>query len=812
MPIIKKFSVFFRQANNHPHIVSFLMLFLVLFLWGIATVSISSQIGKPFPGFFTNPFRVVSSFTPTEFSGWQAGLRPWDRIVAVNGQNFRELQGLIQEVGMGEEIVYTIERGGQRSNISVPTMEFTASIVFKVLPGYFVSSLIFILVGIFVYLRNPSFRINRYLLIYLLLWSLGPSIIWECFLSLNKWLGYMLIPYAISAPVAGWILFLNFPSNEKRQKFLHQWRLDQGYLIFGVISIGLMSGFQILTNIFDVDELWRILAFMTGWPYFIAFGLSSILLKTLPLFLIIFQKGERILKQQALVVITGLLLGLTGWYLFIWAPAAINVAPALSTQWSGLIPAIYPLSIGYAILRYHLLDIRVVVRKGLIYSLLTASLSVAFVLLALLSAYVYRALTGGESILSMVLPALLVAFFFQPARHKIQLFVDRVFFRKEYEVRQTLTKFSQNLITLRARSEVIRLVRKTIMDTLKAGEVKIWIPFEHYFLPIPVNGESNKKISSESALVKFLKTNFHVFYPLTDNLTDQSKDLHSIDAQLAIPLTSADKFTGFLTLSDRPSGALFSQDDLELLGMIANSTALALENAQLYEEKMEMIRLQAIQAASIQEEERRRIASELHDGVGPSLASLNIRLQTVRKQLERENNPMAEEVAEMAEQAQENIHDIRRLIYDLRPAALDELGLIPALQEYISRYQKDQKIAITCDFKDNISGLSVELETTLFRIIQEALANVARHSHARAVEINFEKKQSEIFLCIHDDGKGFDPQTQQNGSHLGLWSMQKRVEQFGGSFQLSSSPGLGTEIYVQIPVDHISAGGIKIDG
>lgn len=132
--------------------------------------------------------------------------------------------------------------------------------------------------------------------------------------------------------------------------------------------------------------------------------------------------------------------------------------------------------------------------------------------------------------------------------------------------------------------------------------------------------------------------------------------------------------------------------------MISNSTALALENTRLYEEKTEMIRLQAIQAASIQEEERRRIAGELHDGVGPSLASLNIRLQTVRKQLERENNPTAEEMAEMVEQAQENIQDIRRLIYDLRPAALDELGLIPALKEYINRYQKDQKIIVTYNF------------------------------------------------------------------------------------------------------------------
>jgi signal transduction histidine kinase len=812
MNIQKNYSEFLRKLNAHPHLVSSLMLMLVLTLWGITTLSISSQIGKPFPGFFFNPARVVSSFTPKEFTGWQAGLRPWDRIIAVNGHNVRELRKLVQGASIGQEFQYTLERGNHQLTISVPTMEFTPDIVVKILPAYFVSSLVFIFVGIFVYLRNSTFKINRYLLVYLLLWSLGPSIIWESFLSLSKWMGYLLIPYAISAPVAGWVLFLNFPLNETRQRFLQKWGLGRWYLIFGFVSIGLMSGFQFLTNIADVDDMWRILAFLMGWPYFLAFGLSSIPLKLMPLFLIIGQKGERILKQQALVVIIGLLLGLSSWYLFIWAPAAIHVAPALSTQWSGLIPAIYPLSIGYAILRYHLLDIRVVVRKGLIYSLLTASLTVAFVLLALLSASFYRELTGGESILSMVIPALLVAFIFQPARHQIQLFVDRAFFRKEYEIRQTLTRFSQNLITLRTRSEVVRLVRETIMDTLKAGDVKIWMLVENHFQPVALNGLFHQKISRDSALVEFLRKISHVFYPLSDNISDQANELHAIGAHLAVSLKSADKFSGFLSLTERSSGVLYSQDDLELLTMIANSTALALENARLYEEKTEMMRLQAVQATSIQEEERRRIASELHDGVGPSLASLNIRLQTARKQLERENNPISMELAEIAEQAQENIHDLRRLIYDLRPAALDELGLVPALQEYINRYQKDQKISIKYEFINPISGLSTDLETTLFRIIQEALANVARHSHASQVEIIFDKKESEISVKLCDNGIGFDPALQQKGNHLGLWSMQKRVEQFGGRLQLISSPGFGTEIIIQFPIDNVPSERISANG
>jgi signal transduction histidine kinase len=201
-----------------------------------------------------------------------------------------------------------------------------------------------------------------------------------------------------------------------------------------------------------------------------------------------------------------------------------------------------------------------------------------------------------------------------------------------------------------------------------------------------------------------------------------------------------------------------------------------------------------------QEEERRRIARELHDGVGPALASLNIRLRTARKLLERDQHPAAEEIEVLAELTQASIQDIRRLIHDLRPAALDELGLVPALREYAARYQEEQGLEVALALPESDERLPAALETTLFRVVQEALANVARHARARRVEVTMACGQREVTLCIADDGRGFDPQATRPGTHLGLWSMRERVEQLGGRFEIESAPGAGTTVRAIIPL------------
>ena len=220
--------------------------------------------------------------------------------------------------------------------------------------------------------------------------------------------------------------------------------------------------------------------------------------------------------------------------------------------------------------------------------------------------------------------------------------------------------------------------------------------------------------------------------------------------------------------------------------------------ASLQEERMAMMREQFAQVTAVQEEERQRIARELHDGLVPVLASLSIRLHTVSKRLDREAHPAAGEIKEMAELAQASSRDIRRLIHDLRPVALDELGLAPALRQHLARCEQEHGLVINL-MADEGQRLTAPMETALFRIVQEAVNNIIQHAHAQHVGVTLKWTREQVTLQVVDDGQGFDAQLPRSGRHVGLWSMRERVEQLGGQFEVRSAPGQGTVLTAVIP-------------
>jgi signal transduction histidine kinase len=221
--------------------------------------------------------------------------------------------------------------------------------------------------------------------------------------------------------------------------------------------------------------------------------------------------------------------------------------------------------------------------------------------------------------------------------------------------------------------------------------------------------------------------------------------------------------------------------------------------ASLHEERMTVMREQFARVTAVQEEERQRMARELHDGLVPVLASLSIRLHTVGKHLDREEHPLAGEIRGMAELAQASSRDIRRLIHDLRPVALDELGLVPALRQHLARCEQEHGLVIDL-MADEGQRLAGPMETALFRIVQEAVNNVIRHAQARHVAVTLKRARERVTLQVVDDGQGFDAQLPRSGRHVGLWSMRERVEQLGGQFEVRSAPGRGTVISAVIPL------------
>jgi signal transduction histidine kinase len=560
-----------------------------------------------------------------------------------------------------------------------------------------------------------------------------------------------------------------------------------------------------LASHLDRPEWWRLYTLSASWGSFLIFGGGSLFNKNFPLLQIALKKdAPPLVRHQAVVLLVGIGLGLGGFIIFCWAPYSIHTPVPADPQWGGVVTALYPLAVGYAVLRYQLFDIRVVIRKGLVYSLLTATLTASFLLFSLFTGFLFQTLTGQQSFLIAIPPALLVAFLFQPTHSRIQTFVDRAFFRREYEARQTLTAFSRGLSTLRDRDHVVRLVRDTVTETLGASSADLWLLDDGQYRPTDVR--LTEPLPGDKGLATWLTQERRPLLPLPDDHSPQAEDLRRVGATLAVPLLTgvgangrSPLLSGILTLGEKRSGDLYTQDDLDLLATLAHSAALALENARLHEERLAILRQQLAQVTAAQEEERQRIARELHDGVGPALASLNIRLHTARKLIERDRDAAADEIEELAELAQTNIQDIRRLIYDLRPAALDELGLVPALREYLARCQQEHGLAIELT-ADEGERLPTPVETALFRIIQEALNNVVRHAQARRVEVAMTRDRGGVTLRIADDGQGFDTQAPRAGTHVGLWSMRERVEQLGGRFEVESAPRQGTKLTMTIPL------------
>ncbi len=233
--------------------------------------------------------------------------------------------------------------------------------------------------------------------------------------------------------------------------------------------------------------------------------------------------------------------------------------------------------------------------------------------------------------------------------------------------------------------------------------------------------------------------------------------------------------------------------------------AAAKDNARLYAEleKKEQLRGELLRRViSAQEDERKRIARELHDETSQGLSALMVGLDTVQVASTHDVQKASAHLQNSKAIAKTLLENIHRLIADLRPTLLDDLGLVPATSWYGVQRLKPLQIAFQMSGTGLTARLPTSIETVLYRIVQEAITNIVRHAHASVVEVQFERQPGYVILQVSDNGKGFDPQTVQasRGQGLGLRGMQERAIILGGEFQIQTVVGKGTIITVSVPV------------
>jgi signal transduction histidine kinase len=221
------------------------------------------------------------------------------------------------------------------------------------------------------------------------------------------------------------------------------------------------------------------------------------------------------------------------------------------------------------------------------------------------------------------------------------------------------------------------------------------------------------------------------------------------------------------------------------------------------------------QILSTQEDERKRISRELHDVIAQTLTGINVRLAALKKEAALNTKHLDRNIASTQRLVEKSVDIVHQFARELRPAVLDDLGLIPALHSYVKIFSQRTHLHVHLKAFAGVEQLDIAKRTVLFRVAQEALTNVARHAHAQRVDLNIHKLHSVAHMEIKDDGKSFSVERQlhaKGGKRLGLLGMRERVEMVGGTFCVESAPGHGTTVRVEIPFRHVRKDALKKSG
>lgn len=275
---------------------------------------------------------------------------------------------------------------------------------------------------------------------------------------------------------------------------------------------------------------------------------------------------------------------------------------------------------------------------------------------------------------------------------------------------------------------------------------------------------------------------------------------------VGVPIRAKDDLLGVLVVF-MESGSQISDGNQHFLLAVSNQLGMALENSHLWEElrRKEAVRTRLLaKNVTAQEEERKRISRELHDETGQALTSMLVQLKVLEKLTDLESVQVhAEELRKLTSRT---LEEVRRLALDLRPAALDDLGLVSALAWYTNDYAQKTNIEVQFNAPVNPVRIPHEYEIVFYRVVQESLSNIKKHAGASRVSVTLEQSPELLNVIVEDDGKGFDPaailSTGEKG--LGLMGMAERIELIGGTFRVDTRPGNGTRVTAQVTLHEAS--------
>lgn len=448
-------------------------------------------------------------------------------------------------------------------------------------------------------------------------------------------------------------------------------------------------------------------------------------------------------------------------------PGSAHVLYSVFSEASLSLFLLVPLTIGFAVLRYRLWDIDLIINRTLVYGLLTACVVGLYVLVV---ALLGTLLSQLGNLFNSLLATGLVAVVFHPLRERLQQAVNRLMFGERDEPYRILSRLGSRLEATLTSDSVLPTIVETVAQALKLPYAAItWGQGTASCEPVVVAsyGQAGERL----ALVR-------------------------------VPLVYRQELVGELWLAPRGPSEDLTPADQRLLHDLARQVGVAMHAVRLTAELQRLtsdLQRSRERLVSAREEERRRLRRDLHDGLGPRLAGLTLKLETARNRLA--HDPLADTLlSDLIACTQEAVADIRHLVYALRPPSLDELGLLPVLQEQVLLYsdQGQHEIHVSLKAPESLPPLPAAVEVAIFRIAQEALTNVVRHSCASRclVRLALHEQERLLELEIEDNGRGLAP---ARSTGVGLASMRERAEELGGTCEVKQAPNGGTWVHVQLP-------------
>jgi signal transduction histidine kinase len=475
----------------------------------------------------------------------------------------------------------------------------------------------------------------------------------------------------------------------------------------------------------------------------------------------------------AVLYTVALLVGFAGSWASSDQPGWMTLLQTVAVFSFGLIP----IAIGVSVLRYHLFDIDVVINKALLVGALAVFIAAVYVAVVV----GVGALVGsrGSPVLSAVAAAV-VALAFQPARRRAQRLADRLVYGERAAPYEVLSEFSERLGHAYAVDELLPRMAQALAGGTGAARADVWVRRGDELVP-------EATWPSDAG-------------PLPPIRAAEDDAGEATPLEMREPIRHQTELLGALSIVKRP-GESITETEAKLVRDLAGQAGLVMRNVALTEQLMdhiEQLRASRQRLVNAQDEERRKLERNLHDGAQQQLVALSVKLRLAEGLADRDPGQTKAMLAALQVETGQAIDDLRDLARGIYPPLLAEKGLVSALEAQARK----ASIAVTVRAED-VARYPQQVEAAVYFCTLEALNNVAKYAGATTAEVRLARSNGSLTFQVSDDGVGFDLDRTSYGT--GLRGMADRVDAIGGTLEIRSTPGVGTSVVGRIPTDEIGS-------